>query len=247
MRQNISIVLAGALATAGLALAAPSHAQNTSGVFSPSVRADDRSAQYRGAFTPGEDGGDARHAHRVHYQHALNDSLRWRVLAQFRDPGEGDVEYQYAQGELLWQVRERGDGVWASALRFDLRLTEGGDSPDFLRVSTTNQFDVSDTWHVRALLLATRDISDDPRDGVALETRFSLTADIGGGRRFGAETFNRLGRSDDIQPFDEQRHTVGPVLSGRLAPQWGYQVGALFGVTDTARDQDYRFWLVRRF
>jgi hypothetical protein len=48
------------------------HASNTSGVHGPVVNPDDRSAQYRLGFAPGEDGGQDAWAHRFHYQHAFN-------------------------------------------------------------------------------------------------------------------------------------------------------------------------------
>ena len=80
--------MAGSLLLAPAALA-----QNVGGVFGPGVRDGDRSAEYRGAFVPEEDGRDSRSVHRLHYQYALNDSVRLRGVVQGSDVNSSSLEY----------------------------------------------------------------------------------------------------------------------------------------------------------
>jgi hypothetical protein len=63
---------------------------------------------------------------------------------------------------------------------------------------------------------------------------------------FGIEAYGTVAD----KPQDEQKHQVGPVVTGKISAKnlgllgkFGYEVGALFGLTTAAADQTYRFKL----
>ncbi len=231
-----------AAASGWLVLSLPATAQTLGGVFGPTVDPTDRSAQYRSALDPE---GDGSWAHRLHVQQSLNDSVRLRGVVQGSDDARGDLAFDHIQGELLWQVVERTPGGWSSALRFDVRLRDGGD-PNRLGVNWTNQWDFANGWRVRGLALVSREVGDGADDGFGLGTRASLTRGVGNGVRAGVEMFNGYGNSDDLPDVEDQNHRLGPVVSGSLGG-WGLQAGVLFGLTDGASDEDLRVWIGRRF
>ncbi len=242
MSVAIGIAITAALAAVG------AQAQTVGSVFGPTIDPEDRAFEYRIGFAPGEDGEDDVFVHRLHYEQALNGALRLRGIVQGGDAETGRQEFNFVQGELLWQFLEETPAGVASALRFDLRLNEGDDRSHQFGVNLTNQWDLGGGWRLRGLLLADRDFGDRARDGVFLEARTSVTRGLGNGLRLGVETYNDFGNTDaGIGGFNEQEHLAGPVISGGFGEGWGWFVGALFGVSDAANDTDLQFRIGRDF
>ena len=218
-------------AFAALAFTAAGQAQTTGTVFGPETSAGDREVEYRIAAGVEESGSDASLAHRLHYQQAINDSLRWRAIISWTDPAGGDFELDHVQGELLWQIIERTPGGFSSGLRFDARLSEGDDVPHEIGVNLTNQW-VAGDWRVRALVLFDRDVGPQSNDDWILETRASLYRSLDNGLSLGLESFNEFGGLDEgFGGFDDQSHQLGPVVSGDLAFGVEWSAGVLFGLS----------------
>ncbi|MEO1038960.1 MAG: transporter [Pseudomonadota bacterium] len=234
------------LASAACLLAGGAQAQTVGGVFGPDVNETNRELEYRGGFAP-EDGA-SRSNHRLHYQQALDDTWRLRGVIQYADPAGGDFEPVFFQLELLHQIVERTASGFSSALRYDVRFSEGDDRSHQLGVNWTNQWLLDDGWRVRAILLFDHDVGDRARDGLFVETRVGVSKRLDSGLRLGVESFNAYGNTDaGFGRFDDQRHRVGPTLSGSFNAQWGFHLAALFGLSDAANDDDYQIRLTRRF
>ena len=86
----------------------------------------------------------------------------------------------------------------------------------------------------------------DADDAIDFEVRSSLIWKAGGGYDLSLLSFANLGSSDD---FGGRNHVqeIGPTLSGPLPNGYGWTIGTLFGVTDTAPDQDIRIWISKSF
>lgn len=231
---------------AAISFTAAAAAQTTGTVFGPETAAGDREFEYRLAAAFEESGDDANLAHRVHYQQAINEALRWRAIVAWDDPAGGDFELDHVQGELLWQIVERTPGGYSSGLRFDARLSEGDDVPHEIGVNWTNQWVLEGGWRVRALLLLDRDVGPRSNDDWIVETRASLYRSLDSGLSVGLESFNEFGGLDaGFGGFDDQSHQLGPVLGGDLASGVEWSAGVLFGLSDGADDQDFVLRLVR--
>ncbi|MEM6534723.1 MAG: transporter [Pseudomonadota bacterium] len=231
-----------------LLLAFSAEAQSTGSVFGPSVRATDRSIEYRGAVVPEEDGDESKIDHRLHYQHALNDGLRLRAIVKGSSDGGDDLIYDYFQTELQWQYQEKTDSGYAAALRFDGRLTDEGRGSDQLGLNWTHNWQLGDGWSVRAIGLTDYNLDEDADDGLFIETRGALYRKLSNGVRLGAESFIDWGGTDTgFGSFNDQGHQLGPVVSFAPAPGWSLQARALFGLSDGADDADISVFLTRRF
>ena len=223
------------------AFAYPSYAQNTGGVFGPVVNEGHRSFQYRLAFDPDNANNTTGFAQRLHYQQAINDDFMWRILGQTRKTGASDVDFDFVQGELFWQLGESEN--YQSGVRFDLRFRDG-DRPDQIGVNWMHEFKLKNNWSSRFLLLSTAQFGDNSANGVFLQSRFRFhkTTSFGG---VGVESFSNYGNSRDIGSFDEQSHTIGPYLSNNLKNGWSTYFGGQFGVTDPSADAELRFWVTK--
>ncbi|MCR9223753.1 MAG: hypothetical protein NXH70_06745 [Hyphomonas sp.] len=216
-------------------------AQNTGGIFSPVVNDDHRSAQYRVTYNPDTEGL----AQRAHYQQSINGDLMWRGLVSARKTSDSDVDFDFVQAELFWELSD-DDDRWKRGLRFDARIRDD-DRPGLLGMHWTNQFPVTDDWNARIVALSAIDVGDDARDGVFLQTRGNVFTRLDTGQTVGVEVFNSYGSTDDFRDFEEQTHQIGPFASFPVAEDWSLFTGALLGLTDASADAELRLWLVRGF
>ncbi len=216
-------------------------AQNTGGIFSPVVNDDHRSAQYRVTYNPDTEGL----AQRAHYQQSINGDLMWRGLVSARKTSDSDVDFDFVQAELFWELSD-DDDRWKRGLRFDARIRDD-DRPGLLGMHWTNQFPVTDNWNARFVALSAIDVGDDARDGVFLQTRGNVFTRLDTGQTVGVEVFNSYGSTDDFRDFEEQTHQIGPFASFPVAEDWSLFTGVLLGLTDASADAELRLWVVRGF
>jgi len=225
-----------------LAWSASATALNTTSVFSPDIRADSQSAQYRLSAVP--QSGDDAFAHRLHFQRAWSDVWRWRFMGLFADSGPDEVEFRYVRLELQNQLLSDETGNWDAAVRYELQVADNDDRPSRVRVAFTAKRDLDAYWQVRGNFLTGRQFGAESGDGLLLETRAQITRAVGD-LRLGIETFNDFNDTQDTGSFDEQEHQLGPVLKGSFTKEWKFLFSTLFGVSQAADDVDIRFHLTR--
>lgn len=219
-------------------------AQNTGGVFPPSVNEGHKSAQWRIAVDPDGNNNDFRYATRLHYQQTINDDFMWRVIGQANNRGDSDIKLDFVQAELFWELSDKNDKN-KTGLRFDARYRDDN-RPSQLGVNFMNQFDLGEGWRARAVGLTHYQFGDNARDGINLQTRWQLAKQVEKGAFIGVEMYNNYGYTDDIRGFDQQNHTVGPFVA---LPLDGISVfaGPLIGISEAAPDLEARLWVTRAF
>ncbi len=223
------------------------NAQATTNVYSSVISSALQGIEYRAAFVP-EDGNIAsRFRHRLHYQRLFKENLRWRTVIQGSDTINGNLDLDFFQAELLWQIRNSSVHSWDSALRFDARISLDNVNPDRIGVNWSNQFNLSDRWQARAIFLTAKDLGDGKRSGVLIRTWTQLRYRLQSGSTFAIEMFNSYGRTHSFGPFQRQKHQIGPLYSGRFNNGINYNLGILFGVSDAATNIDLRFFLSKSF
>jgi len=220
-------------------LTTPSYASNVGGVFGPTVNEGDQTFQYRSAY----DVDSEQFVQRIHYQHSLNDDFRLRGVIQARKTDESDVDYDFFQGELLWQLDDISS-TWSHGLRFDFRITDD-DRPDLFALTWTNKLHWSKDWSTTALILGSTDIGSDSRSGVFLQTRADIIRKLSTRWGLGVELFSTYGSTADFASSDEQVHQIGPALKAKLGDGWSLFAGILFGLTDASQDENLRLWITK--
>jgi len=217
-------------------------------VFGPNVSAGHKSVQIRSAYAPSQSRRSDGLAARIHYQQAVNSALRWRLIVQGSDVPSGQFESNFLQAELQWNFsKPTASSSWSQGLRADYRLTEGDNGADQFGLNYTVQNDFAPRWRAIGVLLANYQLGSEAADGTAFETRASIGFKLANGFNLALESFNGYGRSGNNGNFDEQNHRLGPALSGKLSANIGFYAGALFGISDAARNADYRLWFSHSF
>ena len=239
MVSRASLCLGGLALTATLSPSA--FAQNTSGVFGPVVKEEDRGWEYRATY----DADSKELNQRIHYQQAINDDLRWRLVAQVRETAASDYDPDFLRGELVWQVTPN-EQSYQSGFRFEARY-RFDDRPGDVTVHWINQWKPADAWTLRFLIGATQQIGNDPADGILIQTRASAYTALNNGPRVGIEAYSEYGSTEDWLSTDEQEHQVGPFAIWRLNDEWNLFTGTLFGATDATPDNELRLRITRAF
>lgn len=237
LRISASLLLLLAASTAG--------ATNTTSVFSPEVKEGSRAFEYR--FSGADESADFDMAHRFHYQQAINDAWRWRIISQFSDPDQGDVEYRYSRLELQWQFLESEEAGWDSALRFEFQLADGDDEPSRGRVAWTSKWNFDKGLELRHNFLTGQQWGPASNDGWLLENRFQATVPVTDKIRVGFEMFNDFNDHSDVGSWSEQEHQLGPILKTKIGDDTKLLFSWLIGASDSADDHDFRMHLTRAF
>ncbi len=218
-------------------------ANNTTSVFSPEVKEDSSAFEYRFSFLPD---GDQALAHRFHYERALNDAWRWRIIGQFSET-TGDFEYRYARLELQWQFLESEIVGWDSAFRFEFQAADGDDRPSRGRVAWTGKWNFDSGLELRGNFLTGRQFGAESGEGFLLETRAQATIPVTDKLRFGVEMFNDMNDTETFGSFNTQEHTIGPVIKMSLGDDLKLLGSYLFGISDAADSHDLRLHLTWSF
>ena len=237
--MKIREVAAGVIALSVLPLSAL--AQNTGGIFPPMVDDGHASLQYRITYGAKSD----RVAQRIHYQEAINDNFMWRGLFQTRHSEATPAEFQFAQAELFWDMSSK-DAVWKTGVRFDARVRGTGES-GLVGVHWTNQIQIAENWHVRGIVMTSYDIRREVAKGIGLQTRGNVFTQLANNIVLGVEFYNAYGTTDQLKPWDEQKHQIGPFAFIPVGSNWNVFAGLLVGVTSASETLDLRAWLTYNF
>jgi hypothetical protein len=220
-------------------------ALNTSSVFSPDVKDGTKAVEYRLSTLPEE--SPTEWAQRLHYQQAIDDTWRWRIIGLFFDPGRGGGEFRYARFELMQQFVESEKAGWDSALRYELQIADSDNQPSRGRVAWSGKWNWGEGWEFRANVLVGLQFGERSHDGILVEHRTQFTGALNEKWRLGLESFHDFNDTRAFGGFDDQEHQLGPILKGKFGDGWSVALSWLFGVSDSADDNDLRIHLIRGF
>lgn len=243
MRLKSAVIGAASALAAVFVAPAPACAQNTSGVSSPVVTEGDTSFGYRVAFAPAHDGHEDAFAHRLHFQHALTDSLRLRLVGSMRHRTDRPLDFSTIGAEARWQVVESERHGWDGGLIFQLAIPASAGNPDRFKVGLPVLVDVTARWRAQAVFYTGFEFGDMARDGALMEFRTETTYEILDGVRVGPQYFADFNTTAAPGAFDDQDHQLGFVVKGDLSNRLSYETGALFGLSGAASDADLRLFL----
>lgn len=221
-------------------------AQNTGGVFPPTVNEGHRSLQYRAAIDPDNAQDNFGFAQRLHYQQAINDDFMWRIIGQTRKTDDNDIDVDFIGAELFWEFSDNDDH-YKNGVRFDGRIRLDGRAEQ-LGFNWIHQWNLADGWSARAVLLTGLQVGDNSADGINLQTRTRIAKRLNNGVTLGLENYSNYGNTGgDIGSFDDQNHTIGPFISAPISKGLSIFGGPLFGLSEAAPDFETRIWLTQSF
>ena len=231
------------VACACLCIATPAFAQNTTGVFGPTVDADDHNLVYRAAIV--FDDGDDSWGQRIHYERAVNDRFRPRIVVATRERGGNQVDLDFVRLEAVLQLTP-DERKWQRGLRFEARMRDEG--AEEIRVNFANQWSLGDGWRARAILLNTLQVADRTNDELQFSTRLGVSRKLDGGARVGVHGFFGLGDTSGLNVLNDRVDSeAGPFVAFDISDNVDMYIGTLHALTDGSPDTQLRIFVGRSF
>lgn len=212
------------------------YGQNDGLVFGPEVIAGETLIDARIAY----DADGERWVYRNHIQHSFSKSFNLRGIAQYRIDSSNRWDFRYFRVEGLWQFLEDEKAGWDSALRFELEIAEGDDLPSRVRLAWAGSYDIDDNWQVRGNFLTGYQIGPASDPGALVEVRGQISRKLFETSRLAFDYFGNMNTTETFGGWETQRHQIGPTVSFQLNKNISIIAGALFGISLSAPDTEFR-------
>lgn len=224
--------------------------------------------EYRGAYHTGlPDGDDAiRQSHESEMEIGITDWWLLQIGGEFTELRDSDLEGESVEIEAIFELVERkGDG-FGIAFQIGYEAALRDEEADEFAFGPIVEFKSGCFLTILNTFFSNQVGRFDETDGLGLEYAARLTADIGKRYAVGVEAFGEIEDLSNAGSFDEQEHTVGPVLlisfgddedeAGEAAggddneaggmkqpepPKLSLALGVQFGLTEEASDAAFRF------
>lgn len=244
-----NIYLKFSLVCAAIILFSAGAHASTSTVSGASVTKGQSSVEARVSYSANDEGGsnEDRIKTRVHYDYGVTDFYAIRAIAA-GDKRKGDNhEFDSLTIENRFQLLNKAQDGWDLGVRLNYTQKDGDKAPNEMRVQFIQEVPHGD-WTLRLNEIFDHEVGEDSSGGVFVETRAQLTYKFENGQRFGVESFNNFGRINDLNGFDNQSHTLGPVAKGAFFNTGlGYEAAWRAGISDSAADHSALFALSKKF
>lgn len=204
-----------------------------------------RSLHSRVAINPDDAQGERSIATRLHYLHSFNDDLKGVLFMGSRKTAVSDFDFDYLHAGLFFDLGENGQ-KFRNGVRFDIRVRDGS-RPNHLGALWLGQYYFDSGWTARMNILSSVQFGDRANDGVNLQTRAQLAKRLESGDGIGLEMYSFYGSTDNLGNFNSQNHAVGPTYTKVIDSRWSLFSSLLLGVSESAPDTQWRFWLIRSF
>jgi hypothetical protein len=232
-------------AAAVLAFASPTFAQNVTGVYSPTVSADDHAVEYRAAAVLDAPGDNVRWAQRIHYQRAISDNFRPRIIVATEETADNEIELDFVRLEAVWQLTP-DDRKHQMGLRFEGRVRKEG--AEEIRANFINQWSLPNDFRARAILQNTLQVAQRTNNELQFQGRFELSKKIPErGWRLGLHSYVEFGDTSQLRAFKGDEAEIGPFIEFGVTDDVSIYLGTLHGLTRSSDDNQIRFFIDRSF
>jgi hypothetical protein len=223
------------------------NASTTSGVSSASVTEGKTTIDMRVGYSEGDDASsqDERLRTRIHIDHGITPYYAFRVMA-LQDNRKFD-SYEHDELEFVnrFYLLKHAEYGFDFGTRLSYKLKDGDKKPDSLSFRTIEVFS-HNSLELRLNQTVSHDVGKERESGISFEHRAQLTYEYFSNHQIGIESFNDFGNLSEDTSFDDQSHTVGPVIKGKLFGL-GYETGYRAGISDGAIDHSFKLFLKKSF
>lgn len=229
-------------------------ASATQRVYSPHVSQGELELEYLGRVDFDDD-PDKDRAQKQKFAVGYGVTDRWftEIYGEIEREGgaEGDedgFEFTAVEFENRLELTEPGETWVDVGLYFAYEIATKDDGHDKVEGKLLLEKETGVLSH-RLNLILEREVgngaSNDTEGGLAWSTRWRAHEAV----EPAVEWFSDFGALGSGTSWDEQKHSVGPALYGKISPHIGYEVAYLFGVSDAAPDGEIKWvlefeWLI---
>lgn len=240
--QLVSFLVLGCIVTA------PALASTTSSVGSPNVKKGETEIAVRSGYstskeTPSE---DERFRTRAHIKYGFTDVYAVQVVVS-QDKRQGDsYEHDGIKFENRFHLIKKENHGFDFGIRANYSLKDGDKKPDSVELGLYGLVPIN-AYELRLNQIMSHEIGPEGENGIGGETRFQVTRAVAENHRLGIEGFHDFGNFSDSSEFQEQSHTLGPVIKGKFLDGYSYEAGYRAGISDAAPDHNFKIFLAKTF
>ncbi len=237
-----SIYAAAMLALSG----APAYA-TLNNVTPPDVKAGKAVAEIRSGVDFGDDQNARAFRLREQFDYDFNEWFNLRLFATQAQREAGVFEYGATGVESKLQLLEEDETGYGGAIKLAYALADGDDKPDSAAVLWFGRTSPG-AYILTHNVVFSHEVGEDKQDGLGLALSWQGLYKLPEGEsKLGFEMFNNFGRLNHSGSWEDQRHTIGPVMYGKFSDSWGFQTGLQFGISRQTPDSAFKFFLNRSF
>lgn len=221
----------------------------TANVIGPEVgEANTPGFEYRSGIESDSDNDavDGRFTDRIDLFYNVTDDSQFRVFFNRVNPGNGPADVTNMFIEPAFQLFKAEKHGFDGAILTGLTLAEGDNTPHQARTVLSGEVPYG-RWAFRHNSIFAHQLGPHSVSGLRYEARWRVTYKLDQGPRVGVEMFNNFANLRTMNSFNGQTHRAGPVMTGKLFGELGYQTGILAGLNDDAPDLAGKFWVNYRF
>jgi hypothetical protein len=241
--------MAAAIAVAmmtSLMLASPAYAFKK--VYSPYVEKGELEVEWKGSHVvDNEDDEDGEQEQELSIGYGVNDFWNTEIAGEIEKSGVDGEDYEFTavEWENKFQLTQPGE-YWADVgAQFAYVHNVSGDADaiegKLLLAKDVGKFSTMLNLNLEKSIGAESE-GDWPEGGLAISSRYRWKPWL----EPGVEWFSEFGELGNSGSFDNQGHSIGPALYGKIGPV-KYDVGYQFGVSDGAPDGEAKAILEYEF
>ena len=237
-------IAALALTTGLLGFSEPAFA--TKKVYSPHVEFGELEIEYRGSYAfDDRDNKDGKQKHKSAIGYGVTPWWFTEIYGEWENhPGAADNDLKYATTEWENRFQISEPGAWSIDTGFMVELEFAAESDEQDEVKTLLLFEKEmDQWRHRANPFVEYKYGADEEEeweaGASWSTTYRLRREF----EPGLELHWNYGNVEESHRFDEQEFQLGPVLYGKIGEHFKYDVGYLFGVSESSPDGELK-WIL---
>ena len=228
---------------AALFAAICSSASASDKISSPNVTKGKMDLEYRGGYDFDD---DVRKDHRQVNKFVLNYGVTDRIRPELKLVTDNDPTKDFiiasVEGGVKWNFLKPDEAWLSSAAELIYKLSTESTKPD--RAEFKLLFGKSvDNFNFLSNASVEEQVGEDSKNGRGY--KFSIGGNYKVENYFmpGVEYYADTGNLRDGNTYSEQKHSLGPVIYGKLTDDFKYEAGYLFGISDSAPDGRIKFLL----
>lgn len=231
-----------------MALNVSAQASTTGSVGSPGVTKGQTALEARVGYSEVDEASsqDERFRSRVQIDHGFTDYYAGRIVVS-QDRRKGDnLEHDAVKFENRFYLMDENDYGFDFGVRAAYSHKDGDKKPSSVEFGLYGLVPM-DAYELRVNQIFSYEVGEDAESGIGGETRLQLTRSIAQNHRLGLESFHDFGNFSEDSEYNAQSHTVGPVLKGKLGDGFKYETGYRAGISDSAPDHSFKFFIGKTF
>lgn len=218
------------------------------GIGNATVNKGDLATHYRASISTDDDNSqlDGRFRSRFMADYGFTDdfALGLYVQGDNRNGDNQELDALMLDARFEWaEVKTHG---YYSGLRLRYTFKDGDKKPDNAHARFIFGKPIG-KWDFRINQIFAYEIGEGSGGGIGIDTRLQASYQYHPEHRIGVESFSDFGYGSRWNNFDEQNHTVGPVLAGKVMDGLTYETGYRYGLSEAAPDHTFKLFLVQHF